>query len=60
MVNLISTQQGERANEWDYAAGHAIASKSGSVITTLEESLLYGKKTIKSKYLNIKVENLNA
>ena len=38
----------ERANEWDYAAGHAMASKSGSLITTLEGEPFYmEKKTIK-------------
>ena len=26
----------ERANEWDYAAGHAVAANAGAIITTLD------------------------
>ena len=26
----------ERAYEWDYAAGHAVAENAGAIITTLE------------------------
>ena len=29
----------ERANEWDYAAGHAIAQNAGAIIKTLDESV---------------------
>ena len=37
----------ERANEWDYAAGHAIAQNAGAIIKTLDEKPFYtGKKTI--------------
>ena len=52
----------ERANEWDYAAGHAIASKSGSLITTLEgEPFLYGKEDYKNpSILILRSKNLNA
>ena len=35
----------ERANEWDYAAGHAIAEQAGAIIKTLDGSpFLYGKE----------------
>ena len=35
----------ERANEWDYAAGHAIAQNAGAIIKTLEDKpFLYGKE----------------
>ena len=38
----------ERANEWDYAAGHAIAQNAGAIIQTLDEKpFLYGKEIIK-------------
>ena len=34
----------ERANEWDYAAGHAIAQNAGAIIKTLDDNpFLYGK-----------------
>ena len=29
----------ERANEWDYAAGHAVAQNAGAIIKTLEEKI---------------------
>ena len=33
------------ANEWDYAAGHAVAQNAGPIIKTLdEEPFLYGKE----------------
>ena len=39
----------ERANEWDYAAGHAIAVNAGASITTLEgKPFLYGKEDYKN------------
>lgn len=52
----------ERANEWDYAAGHAIASNAGAIITTLEyEPFLYGKKDYKNpSILILRSKNLNA
>ena len=51
----------ERANEWDYAAGHAIAQNAGAVIKTLEgKPFLYGKEDYKNPSLLIKrAENLN-
>ena len=51
----------ERANEWDYAAGHAIAQNAGAIIKTLEgEPFLYGKEDYKNPSLLIKrSENLN-
>jgi len=45
----------ERAYEWDYAAGHAIAENAGAIITTLEgESFEYGKENYKNLSLIIK------
>ena len=51
----------ERANEWDYAAGHAVAENAGAVITTLDgKPFLYGKEDYKNPSLLIKrAENLN-
>ena len=51
----------ERANEWDYAAGHAIAQNAGAIIKTLDEQpFLYGKEDYKNPSLLIKrSENLN-
>ncbi len=51
----------ERANEWDYAAGHAIAMNAGAIISTLEgEPFLYGKEDYKNPSLLIKrSENLS-
>ena len=51
----------ERANEWDYAAGHAIAQNAGAIIKTLDEKpFLYGKEDYKNPSLLIKrAENLN-
>ena len=51
----------ERANEWDYAAGHAIAQNAGAVIKTLEgKPFLYGKEDYKNPSLLIKrSENLH-
>ena len=52
----------ERANEWDYAAGHAIAQNAGAIIKTLDEKpFLYGKEDYKNPSLLIKrAENLDA
>ena len=45
----------ERANEWDYAAGHAIAENAGAIITTLEnKKFKYGKEDYKNLSLIIK------
>ena len=51
----------ERANEWDYAAGHAIAQNAGAIIKTLDEKIfLYGKEDYKNPSLLIKRSvNLN-
>ena len=51
----------ERANEWDYAAGHAVAQNAGAIIETLEEKpFLYGKEDYKNPSLLIKrSKNLN-
>ena len=51
----------ERANEWDYAAGHAIAQNAGAIIKTLDEKpFLYGKEDYKNPSLLIKrSKNLN-
>jgi len=45
----------ERAYEWDYAAGHAVAEGAGAIITTLEnEPFRYGKDDYKNLSLIIK------
>ena len=51
----------ERANEWAYAAGHAIAQNAGAIIKTLDEKpFLYGKEDYRNPSLLIKrSENLN-
>ena len=51
----------ERANEWDYAAGHAIAQNAGAIIKTLEEKpFLYGNENYKNPSLLIRrSKNLN-
>ena len=44
----------ERANEWDYAAGHAVAN-AGAIIKTLDDKpFLYGKEDYKNLNLLIK------
>ena len=49
------------ANEWDYAAGHAVAQNAGAIIKTLDEKpFLYGKEDYQNPSLLIKrSENLN-
>ena len=51
----------ERANEWDYAAGHAVAQNAGAIITTLDQKpFLYGKEDYRNPSILIKrSENLN-
>ncbi|MFL2875531.1 MAG: 3'(2'),5'-bisphosphate nucleotidase CysQ [Candidatus Pelagibacter sp.] len=51
----------ERANEWDYAAGHAVAQNAGAIIKTLDEKpFLYGKGDYRNPSLLIKrSKNLN-
>ncbi len=45
----------ERAYEWDYAAGHAVAEGAGAIITTLEnETFKYGKSDYKNLSLIIR------
>ena len=52
----------ERAYEWDYAAGHAVAENAGAIITTLDHHpFKYGKSDYKNLSLMIKRnEILNA
>ena len=48
----------ERANEWDYAAGHAIAQNAGAIIETLDKKpFLYGKEDYKNPSILIKRSN---
>tara|TARA_Y100000591_G_scaffold318309_1_gene329051 strand:- start:445 stop:1224 length:780 start_codon:yes stop_codon:yes gene_type:complete len=51
----------ERAHEWDYAAGHAVAQNAGAIITTLDDQpFLYGKENYKNPSLLIRrAKNLN-
>ena len=45
----------EGANEWDYAAGHAVAQNAGAIIKTLDEKpFLYGKEDYRNPSLLIK------
>tara|TARA_X000001036_G_scaffold361933_1_gene345354 strand:- start:584 stop:1363 length:780 start_codon:yes stop_codon:yes gene_type:complete len=45
----------ERAYEWDYAAGHAVAENAGAIITTLDnQTFKYGKSDYKNLSLIIK------
>jgi len=51
----------EKAHEWDYAAGHAIAVNAGAIIETLEgDSFIYGKENYKNQSILIRrSKNLN-
>ena len=51
----------ERANEWDYAAGHAVAENAGAIITTLDNKpFLYGKEDYRNpSLLMLRSKNLN-
>tara|TARA_B100001057_G_scaffold90465_1_gene86662 strand:- start:64 stop:843 length:780 start_codon:yes stop_codon:yes gene_type:complete len=51
----------ERANEWDYAAGHAVAQNAGAIIKTLDgKPFLYGKEDYRNPSLLIKrAQNLD-
>jgi len=51
----------ERANEWDYAAGHAIAEHAGAVIKTLDgDPFYYGKEDYANpSILMRRAKNLN-
>ena len=51
----------ERANEWDYAAGHAVAQNAGAIITTLDNKpFFYGKADYRNQSLLIlRSNNLN-
>lgn len=51
----------ERANEWDYAAGHAVAEHAGAIIKTLDgKPFLYGKNDYRNPSLLIlRSNNLN-
>ena len=49
----------ERAYEWDYAAGHAVAENAGAIITTMEnKNFKYGKDDYKNLSLIIKRNNI--
>ena len=44
-----------RANEWDDAAGHAIAENAGAIVTSLDnEFFKYGKEDYKNPTILIK------
>ena len=50
----------ERANEWDYAAGHAVAQNAGAIIKTLMKNLFIWQRRLQnSKFINQKIKNLN-
>ena len=51
-----------RANEWDDAAGHAIAESAGAIVTSLDnKSFEYGKEDYKNPTILIRRrKNLNA
>ena len=51
----------ERANEWDYAAGHAVAEHAGAIIKTLDgKPFYYGKENYANPSILIKrSQNLN-
>ena len=51
----------ERAYEWDYAAGHAVAQNAGAIITTLDNKpFFYGKADYRNQSLLIlRSNNLN-
>ena len=51
-----------RANEWDDAAGHAIAEGAGAIVTSLEnKSFKYGNEDYKNPTILIRrSNNLNA
>ena len=52
----------ERANEWDYAAGHAVAEHAGAIIKTLDDKPFhYGKEDYANPSILMKrSQNLNA
>jgi len=48
----------ERANEWDYAAGHAVAEHAGAIITTLNKMpFRYGKEDYRNPSILMKRSN---
>ena len=51
----------ERANEWDYAAGHAVAEQAGAIIKTLDgKAFDYGKEDYANpSILMRRAQNLN-
>ena len=50
----------ERANEWDYAAGHAIAQNAGAIIKTLDDKpFCMEKKITKIKFVLKRSNYLN-
>ena len=52
----------ERANEWDYAAGHAVAAHAGAIIKTLDGNpFYYGKENYANpSILMLRSKNLDA
>ena len=52
----------ERANEWDYAAGHAVAQHAGAIIKTLDDKTFeYGKENYRNPSILIRrSKNLDA
>ena len=45
----------ERAYEWDYAAGHAVAENAGAIITTLDnQTFKYGNEDYKNPTILIR------
>ena len=49
----------ERANEWDYAAGHAVAQNAGAIIKLWMKSLYMAKRIIKLSLLIKRSKNLD-
>ena len=49
----------ERANEWVYAAGHAVAQNAGAIIKTLDEKPYMVKKITNPSLLIKRSKNLN-
>ena len=63
VINFFDPEYADkvRANEWDDAAGQAIAEHAGAIVTTLDEELFkYGKKDYKNPTILIRrSKNLN-
>ena len=48
----------ERANEWDYAAGHAVAQNAGAIIKTLDEQPFLSFDVLFLLVINWRLSNL--